>query len=610
MREKKYTFDQAKELYIKMTNEQDPVKKKELKDDLITGTLYVVKNFVEKNYSNIKTSGIDSDDIYSIAYEGWISLINEGYLLKVNYFNTSSLESEIRKRLNNYLPLNDMNVEGANSILNTDMAYIIEKCYKIYKTKDLNDEDIYSAINEVLGTNLSIESMKKEKKYYNYCQIIKSIVNYINDQNIDIKSTTDVKRLINVLKIEGAKSFHHEIAQVKNSPLDYEEDFAEEAVDKVDLLNLVDELLTKHSLTEQETIVLIKRFGLKGELPLSYEDIGKIMGLTEQKVRQIETKALKKLKQHFYFKKWPEQLLQYYKPWTRYNLNSERKAKKDILRYADGSPKIISKKIINNQIKELNGDDDIIAFINERIADLSKLSDYHRINENKETECSDYISNKVTYSPFISDKIWLSGHVSYDYIELYHELLKQIVDRKKGVVELYLFEDLFYKLYGLKNNDKELTEEDKAMGYFLAVSIEDVIKKNVCTEFEIAGLAHNFMKIIGLDSRLVIGEQNNESHSYILLYPNGYESGRAVLFDPSLSLRFDNENGESKYMGAFKILTPKQYDGLISGKEVTINFAQSAHIYKQYYDALNGYELKDKFVCYGLLRSNEEQRRK
>ena len=42
--------------------------------------------------------------------------------------------------------------------------------------------------------------------------------------------------------------------------------------------------------------VIEKRFGLYGEEPKSLEEIGKIFGVTRERIRQIESKAIRKLR--------------------------------------------------------------------------------------------------------------------------------------------------------------------------------------------------------------------------------------------------------------------------------------------------------------------------
>ncbi len=56
----------------------------------------------------------------------------------------------------------------------------------------------------------------------------------------------------------------------------------------------IDEVLD--SLSPREAEVLTLRFGLKGEDPKTLEEVGKIFGVTRERIRQIEAKAIRKLK--------------------------------------------------------------------------------------------------------------------------------------------------------------------------------------------------------------------------------------------------------------------------------------------------------------------------
>ena len=67
-----------------------------------------------------------------------------------------------------------------------------------------------------------------------------------------------------------------------------------EAVERTLLKEALADLL--NSLMERERDILIMRFGLNGETPKSLEEVGNRFNLTRERVRQIEEKALRKLR--------------------------------------------------------------------------------------------------------------------------------------------------------------------------------------------------------------------------------------------------------------------------------------------------------------------------
>jgi len=67
-----------------------------------------------------------------------------------------------------------------------------------------------------------------------------------------------------------------------------------EAVLSADELSTIEQLL--EVIDQREARILRLRFGLEGEEPLTLKEIGKLVGLTRERVRQIELSALEKLR--------------------------------------------------------------------------------------------------------------------------------------------------------------------------------------------------------------------------------------------------------------------------------------------------------------------------
>jgi len=80
------------------------------------------------------------------------------------------------------------------------------------------------------------------------------------------------------------------------SDLVFSDDYIEpfESVFHVTLKDLLDTILGQ--LSEREQTIIKLRFGLADRTPLTLEEIGSILGITRERVRQIQNKAIEKLR--------------------------------------------------------------------------------------------------------------------------------------------------------------------------------------------------------------------------------------------------------------------------------------------------------------------------
>ena len=72
-------------------------------------------------------------------------------------------------------------------------------------------------------------------------------------------------------------------------------DSAYDELDKIETVNLLNTWLLR--LTKAERSIIVLRYGLNYENPRTLNEVGRIFGLTKERIRQIEVKALKKLRQ-------------------------------------------------------------------------------------------------------------------------------------------------------------------------------------------------------------------------------------------------------------------------------------------------------------------------
>lgn len=72
----------------------------------------------------------------------------------------------------------------------------------------------------------------------------------------------------------------------------------EELVIRADRCRIVDNYVNQY-LNERENKIIRMRFGFDGDRPMSLEEVGHVLGITRERTRQIEVRALRKLRMAF-----------------------------------------------------------------------------------------------------------------------------------------------------------------------------------------------------------------------------------------------------------------------------------------------------------------------
>jgi RNA polymerase primary sigma factor len=144
------------------------------------------------------------------------------------------------------------------------MLNTIKKCYFVAKqlTQDLGRDPSNEELSEYLGIPLS-----KVKEIVKLSQETTSLDTIVDDGNLT--------RLADLIKDESM-----------------EEPF--EMVFSMTLQETMEDILSH--LSEREMKIIQLRFGLAGEGPLTLEETGKLLGITRERVRQIQEKATFKLR--------------------------------------------------------------------------------------------------------------------------------------------------------------------------------------------------------------------------------------------------------------------------------------------------------------------------
>ena len=146
------------------------------------------------------------------------------------------------------------------------MLNTIKKCYFIAKqlTQDLGRDPSNEELSEYMGLPVS-----KVKEIVKLSQETTSLDTIVDDGNLT--------RLADLIKDESlAEPF--------------------ETAFSMTIQETIGDILS--GLSEREMKIIQLRFGLTGEGPLTLEETGKLLGITRERVRQIQEKATYKLKGH------------------------------------------------------------------------------------------------------------------------------------------------------------------------------------------------------------------------------------------------------------------------------------------------------------------------
>lgn len=246
--------------YLSQIHSGDELKRNKSLSNLVEANRKLVWKIV-KHYSGLATVGFDENDIYQVGVIGLLKAA-EKFEVSLGYQFSTYATWWIRQAITR-------GIADYSTLIRIPVHYR-EKMNKFIKIEN-------ELWNELARPATTFEISKEMGEPID---VIEELRFYISQSNLD-----SLDRLVG----EGENTSLGELVLDENLNMPDEEYY------KIELRNTIGEIF-QSNLKEREMQVLYYRFGFINDETKTLEDIGQIFNLTRERIRQIEAKALSKLR--------------------------------------------------------------------------------------------------------------------------------------------------------------------------------------------------------------------------------------------------------------------------------------------------------------------------
>lgn len=323
----------------KLYKERINILKKISKQNLPKAKFNQISKNTDKIVEKIKKLNLRNDVILAFADEFKRKVkeyrrINKNIGYKKNGIERSNLE-ELSEKLQEVIKAERMIFEARKAMIEANLRLVISIAKK-YIGRGLSFSDLIQEGNSGLMRAVDKFEYKRGYKFSTYATwwIRQAITRALSDQSRTIRIPVHLIEVMNkinkvtrfLVQELGREPYPHEIAEKTDIPLakintllkiskepvsldmpigdedsqlmDFIEDkTVDSPLDlaiKDDMKNVIDKLLA--TLPKKEETIIRKRFGIGHNSPQTLEEVGNELKVTRERIRQIEAKALRKLK--------------------------------------------------------------------------------------------------------------------------------------------------------------------------------------------------------------------------------------------------------------------------------------------------------------------------